>query len=108
MADPILILLSGVVTLAGVPGILLYTGGKWRAQGVTLTMLAVLWVAIGVVSAMTGLFVPGFAVLVSATGIVVGSGISAALAERVDREGIRMMLVAAFSILVFLPLSIVV
>lgn len=108
MADPILILLSGVVTLAGVPGLLLYTGGRWRAQGVTLAMLALLWVVIGVVSAVTGLFVPGFAILVSATGIVVGAGVSAALAELVDRGGIRMLLVAAFSILIFLPLSVVV
>ncbi|HEY9498001.1 MAG TPA: hypothetical protein VIQ78_03165 [Terrimesophilobacter sp.] len=108
MADPILVLLSGLVTLAGIPGLLLYTGGKWRAQGPTLVVLAALWVVIGVVSAMTGLFVPGFAVLVSATGIVVGTGVSAALAERVYRDGIRMMLVAAFSILIFLPLSVVV
>ena len=108
MADPILVLLSGLVTLTGIPGLLLYTGGKWRAQGPTLVVLAALWVVIGVVSAMTGLFVPGFAVLVSATGIVVGTGVSAALAERVYRDGIRMMLVAAFSILIFLPLSVVV
>lgn len=108
MADPILVLLSGVATLAGVPGLLLYTGGKWRAQGRTLVVLAVLWVVIGVVSALTGLFVPGFAVLVSATGLVVGAGLAAALAERIDRDGIRMLLVAAFSILIFLPLGVVV
>lgn len=108
MADPILVFVSAVVTLAGVPGILLYTGGKWRVQASMLAILAALWVVIGSLSAATGLFIPGFAVLVPATGIVVGAGVSAALAERIDRGGVRMLLVAAFSILVFLPLSVVV
>lgn len=108
MADPILVLVSGVATLLGVPGILLYTGGRWRDHASTLAMLLALWASVGVISAVSGLFIPGFAVLVAAMGIVVGVGVSAALGERLGRSGIRMPLVAAFCLLIFLPLAIVV
>ncbi|GAA3745993.1 ammonium transporter [Leifsonia bigeumensis] len=103
MADPILVLACAVVTLTGVPGILLYSGGTWRRLWPELAMLAGLWAVVGVVSSLTGLFLPGFAVLVAATGILMGAGVAAALAERIARHGIRMLLLAGFALLVFLP-----
>ncbi len=108
MADPILVLACAAVALAGVPGILLYGGGTWRLLGSELATLAGLWAVVGVVLALAGVFLPGFAVLVAATGVLMGAGVAAALAERVARRGIRMLLLAGFSLLVFLPLAVVV
>jgi Amt family ammonium transporter len=108
MADPILVLACAAGTLAGIPGILLYTGGLWRRLWRELAVLAGLWAVIGVVLALVGVFLPGFAVLVAATGVLLGAGAAAALAERVERHGIRMLLLAGFSLLVFLPLAIAV
>lgn len=108
MADPILVLVSTAITLAGVPGILLHSGGRWRALWTDLAVLVGLWVAVGVAASLTGVFLPGFAALVAATGILVGAGVDAALAERVERHGIRMLLLAGFSLLIFLPLAVVV
>lgn len=108
MADPILVLACAAGTLAGIPGILLYTGGLWRRLWPELAVLAGLWAVIGVVLALVGVFLPGFAVLVAATGVLLGAGAAAALAERVERHGIRMLLLAGFSLLVFLPLAIAV
>lgn len=105
MADPILVLACAAVTLAGIPGILLYSGGTWRRLWRELAMLVGLWAVVGAVFCLAGLFLPGFAVLIAATGIIMGAGAAAALAERVARRGIRMLLLAGFSILVFLPLA---
>src|SRR5690606_33338158 len=80
----------------------------WRRLWRELAVLAGLWAVIGVVLALVGVFLPGFAVLVAATGVLLGAGAAAALAERVERHGIRMLLLAGFSLLVFLPLAIAV
>jgi Amt family ammonium transporter len=108
VADPILVLVCAAVTLAGIPAVLLYTGGvvsqQWRAIGA----LTALWAAVGVLGWATGVLLAGFAVLVAATGLVASSAVAAALTERVGSDGIRMLLAAAFSLLVFLPLSLVV
>lgn len=108
MADPILVLVCTAVTLAGAPGILLYAGGPWRAIAPELAVLILGWVVIGVVSSVTGLLPGGFGVLVPAAGIVMGTGVADALAERVAGRGIRMLLEAGFGLLVFLPLALVV
>jgi len=108
VADPILVLVCTVIALCGVPGMLLYSGGDWRRQWPDIAMLTGLWVIVGVTTALAGAFLPGFAALVSATGVLVGAGINAALAERVAGHRIRMLLLAGFSLLVFLPLALVV
>lgn len=108
MADPILILLSAVVTLGGVPGMLLYAGGSWRILGSDIALLTALWGVIGVVCGVTGLLPAGFAILVGAMGILMGSAVSAALAESVLGVRMRILMVSAFSLLVFLPLALVV
>lgn len=108
MADPILVLVCTVITLGGVPGLLLYTGGDWRELWPDVVTLAGVWLVVAVTTALTGAFLPGFAALVAATGVLVGVGVNAALAERVAGRGIRMLLLTGFSLLVFLPLALVV
>lgn len=108
MADPILVLVCTVVTLAGIPGILLYSGGTWPRVWSEIAMLVGIWALVGVVATVTGIFLPGFAVLVSATGVLMGAGVAAAVAERIPRHGIRMLLLAGFSLLIFLPLAVAV
>jgi ammonia channel protein AmtB len=103
-----LVAVCAVVTLAGAPGILLYAGGPWRTIALELAALAAGWVVVGAVAGMTGLLPGGFAVLVPAAGIVMGTGVADALAERVAGRGIRMLLEAGFGLLVFLPLALVV
>ncbi len=108
MDDPILYLACAIVTLAGVPGMLLYAGAAWAKLAPDVAMLAALWIVVGVISGLTGLLPGGFAILVPALGIVVGTGVSAALAERTGASRIRMILLAGFSLLIFYPLSLVV
>lgn len=108
MDDPILYLACAIVTLAGVPGMLLYAGAAWAKLAPDVAMLAALWIVVGVISGLTGLLPDGFAILVPALGIVVGTGVSAALAERTGASRIRMILLAGFSLLIFYPLSLVV
>ena len=108
MTDPTLVLVCTLVALVGVPGILLHTGGRWRELWPDLAALTALWALVGLATALTGVFIPGFAMLVAAIGIVMGAGVSAALAERVERRNIRMLLLTGFSLLVFLPLAFVV
>lgn len=108
MPDLTLFLVCATVTLAGVPGMLLYTGGIWSKLWPDVAMLAGLWLVIGVVSETTGVLPGGFAILVPALGMVVGAGVSGALAERTGPLRIRLFLLAGFSLLIFLPLSLVV
>ncbi|MEO6941517.1 MAG: hypothetical protein ABI238_02910 [Terrimesophilobacter sp.] len=108
MADPILILVSAVVTLAGVPGMLLYAGVSWRKLGSDIGVLAALWILAGLVCGVTGLLPGGFAILVAAMGILMGAAVSAALAETISSSIHRMLVVAGFTLLIFLPLSLVV
>ena len=108
MADPILVMVCGLATLAGVPAFLLYAGGRWRAHSWTVIALVLLWAVIAAACIMAEVLLAGFAVLVAACGIVLGTGIAVALGERIARPLLRMALAAAFSALIFLPLSLVV
>ncbi|HMM83334.1 MAG TPA: hypothetical protein PJ998_09165 [Terrimesophilobacter sp.] len=108
MADPILYLACAVVTLAGVPGMVLYTGGTWSKLTPDVALLSALWLGVGVVSGLTGALPGGFAVLVPVLGLVVGTGVAAALAERMEELRLRATLLAGFSLLIFLPLALVV
>lgn len=108
VADPILYVVCAAITLAGVPGMLLYAGGKWKKLGLDIVFLAVLWLVIGTASEMTGALRGGFAILVPALGIVMGSGVAAALAERNLSLRIRLIQLAGFSLLLFLPLALIV
>lgn len=108
VADPTLVLVCTVVALGGVPGMLLYTGGRWREQWPEIAVLAGLWVVVGVATVLTGVLLAGFAALVAAAAILFGTGVNAALAEQVADHGVRMLLLLGFSLLVFLPLALVV
>lgn len=108
MTDPTLVLVCTLVALVGVPGILLHTGGRWRELWPDLAALTAFWAIVGLATTLAGVFIPGFALLVAAIGTVMGAGVSAALAERVKRRGIRMLLLGGFNLLIFLPLAIVV
>jgi|GEM_PF-5404380 len=87
---------------------LLYTGGTWSKLGLDLAVLGALWLVVGVVSSTMGLLPGGFALLVPALGMVAGAGISAALAELGVSFAVRLLQLAGFSLLIFLPLSLVV
>ncbi len=108
MADPILVVVCGFVTLAGVPGFLLYAGGRWRANVSTVVALVLLWAVITTVCVVTEVLIAGFAVLIAACGIVLGTGVAVALSERITPIRLRMALAAGFSVLIFLPLSLIV
>lgn len=108
MADPILIIVGAVVTLAGVPGMLLYSGGSWRTLGPDIGMISAFWGIVGLVCGFTEVLPGGFAVLIPAMGILMGSAVSSALAESVVDFRPRMVVVGGFSLLIFLPLSLVV
>ncbi|MBX3078126.1 MAG: ammonium transporter [Cryobacterium sp.] len=108
MADPILYLACAVITLAGVPGMLLYTGGTWSRSAPDVALLFGLWLVVGAVAGVTGALPGGFAILVPVLGLVAGTGVAAALAERIQARGIRAMLLAGFSLLIFVPLALVV
>lgn len=107
MADPLLILASTVVTLVAVPGMVLYAGGSWRMLARDAVLLAVLWALLAGLCALLGILTAGFAAPVGAMGIAVGSGVAAVLAERLGRV-VRELVIAAFSLLVFFPLALVV
>ncbi len=87
---------------------LLYTGGTWIVLSRDIAQLCGLWVVVGVVTGLTGALPGGFAILVPVLGLVVGTGVAAALAERIGVRGIRAVLLAGFSLLIFLPLALVV
>lgn len=97
-----------MTTLAGVPGLLLYTGGRWRIHASTVALLAALWALIAVAAIATGLLNPGFAALCATAGLVCASAVAAALQERLGSTRLRMALSAAFSVLIFFPLVLVV
>jgi Amt family ammonium transporter len=103
-----LVLVCGVVALAGAPGILLYAGGPWRAVADDLAVAGVFWALAGLVGVATGALPGGFAVLVPAAGFVMTTGVADALAERVPARGIRIALEIGFGLLVFLPLALLV
>ena len=96
------------MTLAGVPALLLYTGGRWSLHASTVGALTVLWAAIAAVCVLTGILIIGFAILIAATGIVLGTGLAAALAERLSSTKLRFAFSSGFSVLIFLPLALVV
>ena len=99
--------MCAVAALAGTPGMLLYTGETWRRLHLDIEFFAVLWVALGIAGGFTAVLPGGFAVLVPALGLVTATGLSGALAASgVGR--VRLLVVAAFSVLIFLPLSLVV
>lgn len=87
---------------------LLYTGGTWTVLSRDIAQLCGLWLVVGVVTGLTGALPGGFAILVPVLGLVVGTGVAAALAERIGVRGIRAVLLAGFSLLIFLPLALVV
>lgn len=87
---------------------LLYTGGTWSKSAPDVALLSGLWLVVGAVAGVTGALPGGFAILVPVLGLVAGTGVAAALAERIQARGIRAMLLAGFSLLIFVPLALVV
>ncbi len=108
MADPILILVCTVVTLVGVPGMLLYSGVTWTALRVDIWIFVGLWIAVGSALWLSSVLVDGFVFLIPAMGIVASAGVSAVFERSGIRASARQLMASAFSLLVFLPLSLVV
>ncbi len=108
MADPILILACTIVTLAGVPGVLLYAGQSWLPLRIDLAISAATWSLTGIVAGLTGAFLGGFAFLVPALGFVAAAGVASALSERDGSLLLRRLSTAAFSLVIFLPLALLV
>lgn len=108
MDDPILYTMCAAVTLAGVPGMILYTGATWSKLAPDVAIVFSLWLLLGSISGFTGLLPGGFAILVPALGVVAGTAVSAAMAERVPSLGIRSVVSIGFALLIFLPLAVLV
>lgn len=87
---------------------ILYAGEDWKRLRVDLALYAAVWCTIAVISFVTGALVDGFAVLVPSLGLVASIAVTLGMLEPDGKVLRRRFLAIGFSVMIFLPLSLVV